>query len=673
MKKLIEYLPFHFLICIISGITIQFYTNLWARNLILIVCLMLLMLCLLYIFKRNGNRKTFTVVSMILFILIGISTTFINNPKNYANHYQYNSSKKKGTTLHINKILKSSRYYHKFVAQVVQINSRKTIGNILVNLKKDSTSTLLKVGNQIYITKKFKNLTSPLNPYQFNYKDYLAKQYIYQQIVINQEDYKKFKKGIISIYSLSSKLRNRILSSLKKYSFTKDQLSVINALLLGQRQDISKNILNSYVKAGAIHILAISGLHIGIILLILSYLLTPIEKLKHGSYIKTALIIILLWAFAFVAGLSASVVRAVTMFCFIAVGESFKKKKVVEYSLISSMFFLLLIKPLFLFDVGFQLSYLAVFGIIWIQPLLYKLWSPKLWLFNKLWKLITISLAAQAGILPISLYYFHQFPGLFILSNLLIIPFLGGILIGGILIIILALSKALPNLLANIYGSIISLMNKYVNWISNQESFLFHEISMSFYEMITWYFIIISVYQLSIHKKTKQLLFLLFSIVLLQTSLLYNKIDREYKQEIIVFHKTKENLLGYRNGKLFKLLQYGDTLKTYNNNVIKAYRINENIKSNFPPKIGNIIRYNSDTILIIDSLGIYDLALKKPIIILQHSPKINLNRLIETLEPKQIIADGSNYKSSLNRWKATCKKQKTPFHQTRQNGAFIIK
>jgi competence protein ComEC len=91
------------------------------------------------------------------------------------------------------------------------------------------------------------------------------------------------------------------------------------------------------------------------------------------------------------------------------------------------------------------------------------------------------------------------------------------------------------------------------------------------------------------------------------------------------------------------------------------------------PKIANIIRYNSDIILIVDSLGIYDLALKKPIIILQHSPKINLNRLIKSLKPKQIIADGSNYKSSLDRWKSTCEKQKTPFYQTRQNGAFIIK
>ncbi|WBX78517.1 ComEC/Rec2 family competence protein [Tenacibaculum ovolyticum] len=431
--------------------------------------------------------------------------------------------------------------------------------------------------------------------------------------------------------------------------------------------------LNSYTKAGAIHILAISGLHIGIILLILSYLLTFIEKVKHGAYIKTILIIILLWTFAFIAGLSASVVRAVTMFCFVAVGESFKKKKVVEFSLISSMFFLLLIKPLFIFDVGFQLSYLAVFGIIWIQPLIYKLWSPKLWLFNKIWKLVTISLAAQVGILPISLYYFHQFPGLFILSNLLIIPFLGAILIGGILIIVLSLSKTLPSSLANLYGAIISLMNKYVNWISNQESFLLNEISMSFNEMIIWYLIIISAYQLSMHKKTKQLLFLLISILILQTALLINKFDRESKQEIIVFNKSKENLLGYRHGKKFKLLQYGDTLKKYNNNVIKAYRINEDIKSTFSTKIANVIRYNSDIILIVDSLGVYDLTLKKPIVVLQNSPKINLSRLIETLKPKQIIADGSNYKNSLNRWKSTCKKQKTPFHQTRQNGAFIIK
>lgn len=160
-------------------------------------------------------------------------------------------------------------------------------------------------------------------------------------------------------------------------------MAVIKALLLGQRQDISKGLLTDYQNAGAIHILAVSGLHVGILLLILTFILRPIDRFKNGKYIKAIGIIVFLWMFAFIAGLSASVVRAVTMFSFIAIGQSFQKKTLIEFSLITSMLFLLLVKPMFLFDVGFQLSYLAVFGIIWVQPKLDSLYVPKYYLDKK--------------------------------------------------------------------------------------------------------------------------------------------------------------------------------------------------------------------------------------------------------------------------------------------------
>ncbi|WNW01596.1 ComEC/Rec2 family competence protein [Tenacibaculum sp. HL-MS23] len=673
MKKLLQYSPFHFLSCLIIGIILQFYTNIWRYDFNFLIVFMFSFLLLLFLLKRNNKRKLFSIVTLLFFIVVGVSTSLIHNSKNNDNYYQRHINDNSGVIVKIRKVLKSGNYNRKFIADVIQVDTKITSGTILLNLKKDSISRVLNVDDRIFLKSEFKNLADPLNPYQFNYKDYLVKQYIYQQIFIQKKDYKRLEKGTVSIYGLSAQFRNKVQTSLKKHSFSKDELSVINALLLGQRQDISKNLLESYINAGAVHILAISGLHIGIILLVLSSLFKPLERLKHGVIIKAVLIVILLWMFAFIAGLSASVVRAVTMFTFIAVGASFKKKRIVEYSLISSMFFLLLIKPLFLFDVGFQLSYLAVFGIIWVQPLLYKLWKPKIWLLDKIWSLITVSLAAQVGILPISLYYFHQFPGLFIISNILIIPFLGGILIGGILVILLALLNLLPQIFVDIYGFVISLMNKIVDWVSNQEGFLWQEISMSFYEMFGWYFIIVFAYQFVIIKKTTQLLFLLASIVMLQTVFIFEKKNRHQKQEIIVFNKSRKNMLGKRNGKQLHVFHNLDSLKTTTDKAIIDYRINENINSYFINKTPNYFKFNSDNILIIDSLGVYNIAIKNPIVLLQHSPKINLTRLIKTLKPKKIIADGSNYRSYINRWKLTCKKQKTPFHHTGQNGAYILK
>ncbi|REH46476.1 competence protein ComEC [Tenacibaculum gallaicum] len=674
MKKLLEYPPFHFLVCLIIGITLQFYTQIWQYNLLYLGSSLLGFLIILYFLKRLQKRKIFSVVSLLLFILIGISATYIRNPKNYTNYYALHLTNTSSSIVTIQKVLKPGNYYTKYVAKVSQVDSTKTTGYILLNIQKDSTRASLAVGNRVFIKTPFKELVPPLNPHQFNYKQYLTKQYIYHQVFLNKEQLKQLKDTDFSLVGLSASIRKKVQVSLKKYHFTNDEFAVINALLLGQRQEISKELLNSYTNAGAIHILAISGLHIGILLLLLSFLFKPIEKLPYGVLIKTVCIVLLLWSFAFIAGLSASVVRAVTMFTFIAVGQSFKRKKVIEYSLISSMFFLLLMKPMFLFDVGFQLSYLAVFGIIWVQPLLYNLWKPKFWLLDKSWSLFTVSIAAQAGILPISLYYFHQFPGLFILSNLIIIPFLGGILFFGIVVILLATLNSLPQFIADSYGIIISTMNHIVDWVSHQEVFLLKEISMSLVAMVAWYIFIILLYKACVHKTLKRITLLLTSIIVLQGVYMYEKHQTNSKSEFIIFHKSRHSVLGKRNGKKLTIFSSLNDSILYQQKLLQSYRVGEDVSSKSVDSFFNIISYKNKQVLIVNSLGVYQInGIQNPIIILQNSPKINLNRLIYRLKPQQIIADGSNYKSYIIRWKETCYKQKTPFWYTGQNGAYIYK
>ncbi|CAM1360644.1 Competence protein ComEC [Tenacibaculum sediminilitoris] len=674
MKKLLEYPPFHFLLCFIVGIALQFYIQIWLYGFIYLLSSLIGFLIILYFLKRSSTRKVFSTVSLLFFIFIGVSTTYIHNPKNYSSYYERQLTNNSTSTLTIQKVLKSGSYFTKYVAKVSHVDSTKTIGYILLNIQKDSILGSLNVGNRVFIKTPFKELIPPLNPHLFDYKQYLAKQYINHQVFISKHQFKKLENSKLSLISLSAHIRERIQTSLKKYHFSNDEFAVINALLLGQRQEISKGLLESYTNAGAIHILAISGLHIGILLLLLSHFFKPLERLPNGTHIKIICIVLLLWSFAFIAGLSASVVRAVTMFTFVAIGQSFKRKKVVEYSLISSMFILLLIKPIFLFDVGFQLSYLAVFGIVWVQPILYNLWNPKLWILNKFWSLFTVSIAAQAGVLPISLYYFHQFPGLFIISNLIIIPFLAAILLLGILVIILSTLNILPQVIANIYGFIISIMNDFVNWISHQEGFLLKEISMSLLAMLVWYIFIVLVYQTWIHKVSKNIILLLTSIIVLHGVYFYEKHHINSKDEFIIFHKNRYSILGKRNGNKLAIYSFLNDSILSQEKLLQSYKIGEHVSSKSIDSIFNIILYNNTYILVVDSLGIYQInGMQNPVVILQNSPKINLNRLITSLKPQQIIADGSNYKSYINRWKETCNKQKTPFWYTGLNGAYIFK
>ena len=406
--------------------------------------------------------------------------------------------------------------------------------------------------------------------------------------------------------------------------------------------------------------------------MILNFLFKPVERFKHGNFIKTLIILILLWSFAVIAGLSASVTRAVTMFSIVAIGMNLKRPTNIYNTLAISMFVLLLIKPNFLFEVGFQMSYLAVFAIVWIQPQLYALWNPKQFIVDKFWQIFTVTVSAQLGVVPISLYYFHQFPSLFFISNLVIIPFLGFILGFGILIIALALLHGLPQFLASAFGFVISLMNDFVSFISNQEAFLFKHISFGLLAVISSYLLIITLVKLYQKRTNKNIVVVLTSIAIFISVLIFNKYNTA-SNEFLVFHKSRFSLIGVKQSTHLTLHHNLDSLTYLKDKSITDYKIGNSIKTIETDSIQSIYKINGKLLLVIDSVGVYKTSFKPDYVLLRNSPKINLKRLIEHLEPKLIIADGSNYKTYQERWMGTCLKKELPFHQTSEKGAFIIK
>ncbi|EAR11813.1 competence protein [Polaribacter irgensii 23-P] len=634
------------------------------------------LLCFFYFitFSNWGpKKKESTLLAFLLFFIIGISSVYIHDTRNFKNAYSSFLNRDSKVVLRISKILNPTFYHKKYRAEVIQVNKEETRGSILLNLQKDSTIKNLKVDELILVSSFFTNVLPPLNPSQFNYKAYLAKQGIYHQLFLENYQFLKYAKSQITLQGIAGGFRDKVQYSLSSQGFKKDELAVLSALLLGQRQAVSKELLSHYAAAGAIHILAISGLHVGIILLILTFLLSPLEKRKNGRYLKAFSIVLMLWAFAFIAGLSASVVRAVTMFTFVAVGQAVKRRNRVEFSLISSMLLLLIVKPMFLFDVGFQLSYLAVFGIVWLQPKLVVLYSPRFIISRKIWQLITVSIAAQAGILPLSIYYFHQFPGLFIVSNVVIIPFLGFILMGGIVVVVLSLLQLLPSFLVVIYGGLISLMNGFVNWISLQESFLFKDLGISFLMLLVFYGLLFTGVLFLIKKNTWRLGCFLLAILCLQSAYLFEEICANDAETFIVFHKSRAAIIGLRNGKELEIQSSVDSVKLTAMKVLKPYLSGKRFSTIKKINFKNYIRFNSQDILLVDSLGMYQIQnLRNPIVILQHSPKINLERLFETLKPSLIVVDGSNYKSQVDHWRTVSVENKIHFYNTAQKGAFVL-
>ncbi len=671
----IKFLPLHFTIFLSLGVIFGFYFE--FSTVLLFIIVIILVLTLVYLNNRSKQSfeppLIFAFTTAIVFLIIGIINVQLHFPKNQKNHYSNHYAANSRLILQVRSVLKPSKTYQKYEAEIVQVNSSQTRGIVLLNIKKSNVKETFKVDDKILAFSPLQDINKALNPNEFNYRNFLKKKGIYKQIRLESENYllMGFNKHTLKGYAFQ--FRVKINRTLKKYHFSENELAIINAIILGQRQNLSKDLFDNYKNAGAIHILAVSGLHIGIILLLLNLLFQPIEKFKNGKIIKLVLIIISLWIYAFIAGMSASVIRAVAMFTAIAIGWLSNRPSSVKNSLIVSFFVLLLIHPFYLFDVGFQLSYVAVFSIVLIQPLLAKLWKPTIKPIHYFWQLLTVSFAAQIGILPLSLYYFHQFPGLFFVSSLVIIPFLGIIIGIGLLVILLSLFQILPLFLADIFGFMIEKMNSFVDIIAQQEVFIFKDIYFSFLMMITFYLFLISVIYFVMNKSLSRFTWVLFAVICLQIAFIYEKSRSYNTNEFIVFHQIKNSIIGVKNQNKMTVYQHLDTTAFNGNRVIRSFLLGQFSKTIIKVNpLKNIYKINHKLALVVDSSGVYSrLNFIPETVILTQSPKINLHRLILTLHPKLIIADGSNYRNYIQQWESTCEKGQIDFYNTSKKGAFV--
>jgi len=599
--------------------------------------------------------------------------TALSNPLNLSTHYSKVRNQGLATwQLKITEVLKPTTFSNRYFADIIFLDGKKATGKMLLNQSIDSSPLKYKVDDELVVFANTKTLKPALNPHQFDYAKYMKSMGVTDQITLHADLYFLEKNKTKTLFGVAAEIRNTIISKLKKQNFGEEELSIIQALLLGQRHDISAETYNDYKNAGAVHILAVSGLHIGILLLLLQFLLRPLEHLTHGRKLKLVIIVILLWGFAFVAGLSASIVRAVTMFTFVAYALYLNKPSNTFNILALSMFFILLVfDPKLLFQVGFQMSYAAVFAIVWMYPLLQKFWSPKNSVLKKIWQLLSVSVAAQLGVLPISLFYFHQFPGLFFVSNLLIVPALGAILGLGILVIILALFNMLPPFLVTIYNSLIGWMNSIIGWVAKQEAFVFKDISFDAIQLVLAYILLVSSILFFTRKNFEKALTLGLAIVLFQCYLFFTDYQTEQKEDLLLAHQSKNTVLLKRNGERLYAISH-DTLRSAR--IIRDFTVAERIAYLEKNTVKNAYQLHSKNLYVMDSLNIYP-PNKKSVdyLILTQSPRINLNRLIDSVSPKHIIADGSNYTSYIKRWKQTCSQRKIPFHYTGEKGAYYFK
>ncbi|RRO15286.1 ComEC/Rec2 family competence protein [Flavobacteriaceae bacterium 14752] len=654
----------------IGGIYLGFFIDLQFKT---FAFFGLSLVTLLVIFRWIWHQKLlFLWSSVVLFALLGSLTTYIHLPQNkphHLTHLDFKSQDSFAIQADVSEVLRENAYNHKYILDNLKIENQFYEGKILLNVSKDSIAKVLNLGDKIIMSSSLQPFYNAKNPQTFDYAAFMQNRDVFA--VVYEDKFEISTQSYFSLATYAGQWRLKIISALRDAGFRDKHLELIQALILGQKQAINRETYNEFADVGVVHILAVSGLHVGIVFLILNFLLSPVLRFKHGRPLKVLLTILSLWGFAALAGFSPSVMRAVTMFSFLAFGQMFRRKTNSINMLCLSAVVLLIYKPQLLFEVGFQLSYAAVFAIVMLYPVFSKLYQPRYKIPKLFWDTAYVSLAAQIGVLPFQLFYFHQFPGLFLLGNLVIIPFLGVLIGGGLTCILLALVGALISPLVEVYVFLLDLLVYYVNWLSQFKSFVIENIFFTKPMFVTILVLVLSfMLMMREFKKAYVTVFLVSLLAFTVVSVSeVSKIDKH--SELIVFHQNRQSLIGIKQGRQLQIFSdktdnLSDTYLLNNYQLINRIDITE-IKP-----LKNSFKFSKLRLTVIDSSGVYLKETKSDVLILSQSPDIHLEKLIKTIKPKKIIADGNNYKSYVERWEYTAKKHDIAFHSTYKSGSFSL-
>ena len=398
-----------------------------------------------------------------------------------------------------------------------------------------SSPQKLKVGDWISATSFLNPIEKPLNPHQFDYASFMQKRgYLRSTYLEEVQHYGRQ----LNLRAFTASLRKNLIEGFEAAGIKGKELAVLNAISLGDKSLLNQETRNAYAGAGAMHILAVSGLHVGIVYLIFSQLLFFLNKTTWQRWFKAVLLLLVIWGFAALTGFSPSVQRAGCMFSFIIVANALNRYTSTLNSIAAAAFILMLVNPMILFELGFQLSFAAVIGIVTMHSNIYAIWQPRFLLLDKAWSLIVVSITAQLATLPFVLYYFHQFPNWFLLTNLFVIPLAFLIVSGAILVGCCILFLQSDFFLAEVLNAFLKLLNYGIQAMESLPYFTSSDIWITPIQGILLGIMVVAVMLFINHRKFFQLFTALACVTLFFTISVAKK-QKERKQSYIGVYALK--------------------------------------------------------------------------------------------------------------------------------------
>lgn len=554
--------PFPFL-----RITVAFVTGILLYKFIPInfefqsILLGLGILSILYIgtkllFKNLNNLSG--NIGLITICAVGFTNTFQYDQTNDENHLIHFNEEISGYVAIVNSSVIEKEKYFIYDVNLENLTTRDSIyqktGIIRLYVKRTRENNQpLTYGDKILVKGSPFRLPEPDNPNEFNYKEYMAGQNIYFQQFVDTKDIDMIgsdPENTLMAWAID--WRRYFSKKIDIYIHGKNESAIAKALILGVKDGLDNEIKKSYSSAGAMHVLAVSGLHAGIIHLILQFLFRPLLKRKPWKYIIPIISICFLWAFAMITGLSPSIMRAVTMFSIIIIGQHYFSRPNVFNSLSLSAFILLFYNPYFLFAVGFQLSYIAVAGIVYLFPIIYALISPNNWLLDKIWSITSVSIAAQIATFPLTIYYFHQFPVYFLLSNLVVIPAAFVIMSSGLLLLANN-SFFISDLLGFILEKLIKFLNDFVFYIQKMHLSLIDWLYINQIQTICIYLVVVFLLMLVHYRKMIFMKLILACVLIISVSGFYDVYNQSDVRKLVFYEVKNQSIIDNVTGLNAKL------------------------------------------------------------------------------------------------------------------------
>lgn len=457
-----------YVFCQISGILVASYVGTQAWFEVLFATGTVLFASMFLFRKWLGpafRNLFFGCLGFIITFGLGALRFVQNDQSNNPNHLLQKTDAISHYTATIASDVTGLKNYWKTQVSIDAVKTKKgwteCEARAFVYIRKDVGEMAIDYGDRLLLKGAPVRVQPPSNPAAFDYQNYLALQNIFHQHFTDSDDvvrYGHVKNNIINQSAFQAKKAaiNIIESAIGNHR----ERSIVMSLLIGERGMLDKEVKQVYSEVGAMHVLAVSGLHVGIVYLLFSTLLGFLKKNKRLKWLFLVICLMALWFYALLTGLSTSVLRAVVMFSIILLGDAFGRRSNIFNNIALAAFLLLLFDPNYLFQVGFQLSFAAVTGIVYLQPKISGWFQFNHIIPDKIWQLSAVSIAAQLATFPISVYYFHQFPAYFWLTNLLVIPSATVTIVAGVFVLLLGALDMSAAFLSNLLEKVVFYTNE---------------------------------------------------------------------------------------------------------------------------------------------------------------------------------------------------------------------